>query len=108
MFSGSRSPSPSPSAQKREKKRLLRLFIFWVGFMQNFATRFFFNPIAGHTQKRDKTQRTVGELAWTFLSIVDFFVKSFRHGLWTFCKNICVVFLNSPYRKRTNAFSVGR
>jgi hypothetical protein len=62
-------------------------------FFRCFFNSAFELPLPVNAQKRDKKKSTKNRF-WIFFR---FFWKMF--STWTFCKNMFVVFLNSPYRE---------
>ena len=63
-------------------------------FLQNVFCSVFELPSLRNTRKRDKTKKVEEKLTSKILSK---FWKKF--STWTFCKNIFMVFLNSPCRE---------
>jgi hypothetical protein len=93
--------TPKNVIKKNSKKS--RFWIFVRIFCKNFSTRFFlYNvfcsvfelPSLKNTRKRDKTKKVEEKLTSKILS--KFWKKV---STWTFCKNIFMVFLNSPCRE---------
>jgi hypothetical protein len=72
----------------REKK------LFDTIFLQNVFCSVFELPSLKNTRKRDKTKKVEEKLTSNFLSKIWKYFST-----WTFCKNIFMVFLNSPCRE---------
>jgi hypothetical protein len=77
-----------------------------LGFWSNVSTRFVLQNVFGsvfefpspkNTRKRDKTKEVEEKLISIFFVVCRNFGE--RFSTWTFCKNIFMVFLNSPCRK---------
>jgi hypothetical protein len=95
------SPHRETPKNAIKKSRKSRFWIFGRIVWENFSPRFFFQnvfcsafelPSQKNTGKRDKTKEVEEKLTSKFLS------KFWQNlSTWTFCQNIFVVFLNSPF-----------